>query len=72
MPASPDLPASADFTKDTTDMRDRVSIRKAVLEARHKHDQIANDRRFGDGYLGDEELTDLLLVPYPTVVGQRN
>jgi hypothetical protein len=53
-------------------MRDRVSIRKAVLEARQKHEQIANDRRFGDGYLGDEELTELLLVPYPTVLGQRN
>ena len=53
-------------------MRDRVSLRQAVLTARRKHEQIANDRRFGDGYLGDEELTDLLLVPYPTVVGQRN
>ena len=53
-------------------MRDRASIRKAVLEARRRHEQMANDRHFGDGYLGDEELTDLLLVPYPTAVGQRN
>ena len=59
-------------TPRTTVMRDRVSIRKAVQDARNKHEQMANDRRFGDGYLGDEELTDLLLVPYPTVVGQRN
>jgi len=72
MRPSPDLPRDTDFTKDTTVMRDRVSIRKAVQEARHKHEQIANDRRFGDGYLGDEELTELLLVPYPTVLGQRN
>ena len=59
-------------TPEDPRMRDRVSLRKAVQHARHKHEQMAHDRRFGEGYLGDEELTGLLLVPYPTVVGQRN
>jgi len=53
-------------------MRDRTAMRKAAEDARRRHDDMAQDRAFGDGRLGDEELTSLLLVPYPTLLGQRN
>ena len=53
-------------------MRDSVSVRRAVEKALRKHDDIAHDRRAGDGRLGDAELVNLLIVPYPTLLGQRN
>ncbi len=53
-------------------MPDRVSMRKAVEHARRKHQDILEDRLLGDGQLGDDELTDLLVVPYPTRLGQLN
>jgi hypothetical protein len=53
-------------------MRDATSLRKVVETARKKHDDISDDRRRGEGRLGDDELLALLLVPYPTLVGQRN
>jgi hypothetical protein len=53
-------------------MRDTGSMRKIVDDARRRHEQIADDRLLGAGKLGDEELLDLLLVPYPTLLGQRN
>jgi hypothetical protein len=53
-------------------MRDTVSVRQAVEHARRKHEDMATDRLLGDGRVGDAELTSLLLVPYPTLAGQRN
>ncbi|HWT24675.1 MAG TPA: hypothetical protein VN213_14305 [Solirubrobacteraceae bacterium] len=53
-------------------MRKNASIRTAVEKARRRHEQIAYDRAFGEGRIGDEELTALLEVPYPSVAGQRN
>jgi hypothetical protein len=54
-------------------MRDSSpTIRKAVEKARHRHEQIAHDRLFAEGRLGDDELTTLLEVPYPTLAGQHN
>jgi hypothetical protein len=53
-------------------MRDAPSLRTVVETARTKHDAMSDDRRRGDGRLGDDELLALLLVPYPTLVGQRN
>ncbi len=53
-------------------MRDTVSVRQAVEHARRKHEDMAADRLLGDGRVGDAELTSLLLVPYPTLAGQRN
>ena len=53
-------------------MPDRLSTRKAVEDARRLHERMIEDRLLGDGRLGDEELTDLLLVPYPTRIGQMN
>jgi hypothetical protein len=53
-------------------MHDSVSMRKAVDKARRQHEAIATDRLLGEGRLGDDELTDLLVVPYPTLLGQQN
>ena len=54
-------------------MRDNgVSIHEQLERARRRHDDIAEDRRLGEGRLGDDELLNLLIVPYPTVLGQRN
>ncbi len=53
-------------------MRDADFIRKAVSSARRQQAHLAQDRLFGHGQLGDAELTSLLMVPYPTVAGQKN
>jgi hypothetical protein len=53
-------------------MRESTSIRKTVEQLRRRHEQIADDRDFGKGSLGDEELTALLVVSYPTLSGQLN
>jgi hypothetical protein len=53
-------------------MRDSTSMRTAVDHARRLHEEMAFDRLLGDGRRGDEELTGMLVVAYPTVVGQRN
>ena len=54
-------------------MRDRKNpMRKAVERIRQTHEQIAHDRLLAEGKLGDEELTSLLMVPYPTLLGQLN
>ncbi len=53
-------------------MHDTKTLRKAVDHARRKHATLAQDRVFGDGHLGDAELVSLLVVPYPTVAGQKN
>ncbi len=54
-------------------MRDEsVSMHKLVEKTRRRHEDIAEDRRLGAGRLGDDELLGLLLVPYPTALGQRD
>jgi hypothetical protein len=53
-------------------MRETASLRKAVEQARRWHRDLAEDRHHGDGQLGDAELLNLLMVPYPTIHGQRN
>jgi hypothetical protein len=53
-------------------MRDGVPMRDAVARARRRQEDIADDRYRREGRLGDEELTALLLVPYPSVTGQLN
>jgi hypothetical protein len=53
-------------------MRNSSTIRKAVEKARRRHEQIAQDRLFAEGRIGDHELTSLLEVPYPTLAGQHN
>ena len=53
-------------------MRDSSTIRKAVEKARRRHEQIAQDRLFAEGRLGDAELTGLLEAAYPTLAGQHN
>jgi hypothetical protein len=53
-------------------MRKPTAIRQAVEHARRRHEQMAQDRAFGDGRVGDEELTALLEVPYPSLTGQHN
>ena len=54
-------------------MRDRKNpMRKAVELVQQTQEQIAQDRLLAEGKLGDEELTGLLLVPYPTLLGQLN
>jgi hypothetical protein len=52
-------------------MPDKTSMRKAVDSARRLQEEMAFDRLLG-GRRGDEELTGLLVVPYPTLLGQRN
>jgi hypothetical protein len=54
-------------------MRDKtVPMHKLVEETRRRHERIDEDRRLGEGRLGDDELLSLLVVPYPTPLGQRN
>jgi Ca2+-binding RTX toxin-like protein len=65
------IASSSPDAKDPA-MPDTKTLRKAVDHARRKHAVLAQDRVFGDGQLGDAELVNLLVVAYPTVVGQRN
>jgi hypothetical protein len=53
-------------------MPDKTSMRKAVDSARRRQEEMAFDRILGEGRRGDEELTGLLVVSYPTLLGQRN
>jgi hypothetical protein len=48
------------------------SIRQAAQKARDRHHDMAEDRRHGDGRLGDEELVTILVIPYPTLTAQVN
>ena len=48
------------------------SIRQAAQKARDRHHDMAEDRRHGDGRLGDEELVSILVIPYPTLTAQVN
>ena len=59
-------------TRRIAAMPDKTSMRKAVDSARRLQEEMAFDRILGEGRRGDEELTGLLVVPYPTLLGQRN
>ncbi len=53
-------------------MDERGALQEAAAAAVARHAELARDRTSGDGRLGDAELTDMLVVAYPTLAGQRN